>query len=151
MLEETSAPVLLTQQHLLEVLPAHGAKTICLDTQWTEMAQESLVNPVSSVQAENLAYLIYTSGSTGAPKGVCVTHRNLCNYVHAILDTLALPRHASFATVSTLAADLGHTALYPALCSGSTLPGAARRVLRASFDRRAQDRTFTPASVAGEP
>src|SRR5205085_11750623 len=40
MLEETSAAVLLTQQNLLEVLPAHGAKTICLDTQWMEMAQE---------------------------------------------------------------------------------------------------------------
>src|SRR5205085_3677540 len=78
-------------------------------------------NPATGVVAENLAYVIYTSGSTGTPKGVGVTHASLCNYAHAILGRLGLPAPSSFATVSTLAADLGNTAIYPALCSGGTL------------------------------
>jgi len=68
-----------------------------------------------------MAYLIFTSGSTGQPKGVAVTHRNLLNYTEGILRVLAVPSGACFATVSTFAADLGYTAVFPSLCSGGTL------------------------------
>ncbi|MET3431180.1 amino acid adenylation domain-containing protein/non-ribosomal peptide synthase protein (TIGR01720 family) [Herbaspirillum seropedicae] len=75
--------------------------------------------PVHPAQA---AYLIYTSGSTGRPKGVLVTRGGLANYVAAVLEKLALPAAArSMAMISTVAADLGHTTLYGALCSGRQL------------------------------
>jgi amino acid adenylation domain-containing protein/non-ribosomal peptide synthase protein (TIGR01720 family)/FkbM family methyltransferase len=70
---------------------------------------------------ENTAYVLYTSGSTGSPKGVCVEHRQLTNYLYAILRQLNLPAGAGFALVSTFAADLGNTAIFPALCTGGTL------------------------------
>ncbi|HEF4732952.1 non-ribosomal peptide synthetase [Burkholderia multivorans] len=70
---------------------------------------------------EQGAYLIYTSGSTGTPKGVVVSHRALADYVQGLLDELAFAPEASFAMVSTVAADLGHTTLFGALCSGRTL------------------------------
>lgn len=35
--------------------------------------------PPGSIRPEDLAYVIYTSGSTGGPKGVEITHGNLCN------------------------------------------------------------------------
>ncbi|MDR5852260.1 non-ribosomal peptide synthetase [Caballeronia sp. LZ003] len=70
---------------------------------------------------DRAAYMIYTSGSTGEPKGVIVTHRALGNYVQGMLSTLNIDGHASFAMVSTPAADLGHTVLFGALCSGRTL------------------------------
>ena len=69
----------------------------------------------------SLAYVIFTSGSTGRPKGVAVEHRQLFQYVQAILLRLDLPEGASFATVSTLSADLGYTAVFPALASGGCL------------------------------
>src|SRR5205085_11241252 len=71
-------------------------------------------------QRQQLAYVIYTSGSTGRPKGVMISHGALRNYTLALLDRLPL-RPDSFAIVSTPAADLGNTAIYPALCSGATL------------------------------
>ena len=74
--------------------------------------------PVHPAQA---AYVIYTSGSTGRPKGVAVHHGALANYVQGVLARLALPEGESFAMVSTVAADLGHTALFGALCSGGAL------------------------------
>jgi len=71
---------------------------------------------------QQAAYVIYTSGSTGRPKGVVVTRGALVNYVQAVLARLALTDDAkSMAMVSTVAADLGHTSFFGALCSGRTL------------------------------
>ncbi|ASW01779.1 non-ribosomal peptide synthetase [Paraburkholderia aromaticivorans] len=71
--------------------------------------------------AAQAAYLIFTSGSTGTPKGVVISHGALADYVEGMLDELAFAADASMAMVSTVAADLGHTALFGALCSGRTL------------------------------
>ncbi len=78
-LEDADLPVLLTQAHLHTELPGHRAKVVCLDTEWADIARESVENPVGTtmVTADNLAYVIYTSGSTGQPKGVLVTHHNV--------------------------------------------------------------------------
>lgn len=71
--------------------------------------------------ANQAAYLIFTSGSTGTPKGVVISHSALADYVEGMLDELAFADDASMAMVSTVAADLGHTTLFGALCSGRTL------------------------------
>ncbi|WP_250516572.1 non-ribosomal peptide synthetase [Caballeronia sp. INDeC2] len=70
---------------------------------------------------QQTAYVIFTSGSTGMPKGVAVSHRALADYVQGMLDEFAFAPGASMAMVSTVAADLGHTTLFGALCSGRTL------------------------------
>ncbi|NSX02819.1 non-ribosomal peptide synthetase [Cupriavidus gilardii] len=77
--------------------------------------------PSVSLLPGQAAYLIYTSGSTGTPKGVVVSHDALAHYVCGVLHRLQLPADASMAMVSTTAADLGHTVLFGALCSGRTL------------------------------
>ncbi|NEQ80727.1 MAG: amino acid adenylation domain-containing protein [Moorea sp. SIO2I5] len=130
MLEDAGASVILTQQHLTERVYQQTASVVCLDTNWQAIAQgaapeaiaqHSVDNPLSEVTPENLVYVIYTSGSTGKPKGVAVEHRQLCNYVYALLDKLQLPEGSSLATVSTFAADLGNTAIFTSLCSGGCL------------------------------
>ncbi|MBD2607822.1 non-ribosomal peptide synthetase [Scytonema hofmannii FACHB-248] len=79
-LSDTQMPILLTQERLQTKLPTHGAKVICLDTNWTDIAQENQANLGISVKGENLAYIIYTSGSTGQPKGVMIEHRQVANF-----------------------------------------------------------------------
>jgi amino acid adenylation domain-containing protein len=74
MLEDSRAPVLLTMQRLLHCVPRCAAETVCLDTDWESMAQESAANPDSGVHPHDLAYVMYTSGSTGTPKGVLAPH-----------------------------------------------------------------------------
>ncbi len=120
-LQDAQVPILLTQKGLLKGEDAQVQTVLYLDADWEIIAQESEANPKSEVIPENLAYVLYTSGSTGQPKGVAIEHRQILNYLYAILDKLQLPTGASFATVSTFAADLGNTAIFPALCTGGCL------------------------------
>ena len=121
MLEDTNAKVILTQQKLAANLPQSAANIICLDSQWSIIQPESEANLNCIVRGNNLAYVIYTSGSTGKPKGVAIEHQQILNYLHSIVARLKPHVAASFGMVSTLAADLGNTMLFPALCTGGCL------------------------------
>ncbi|EFW85209.1 non-ribosomal peptide synthetase [Pseudomonas savastanoi] len=95
----------------------------CEGLAWTPALWQDL--PVSrpdiTLSADSAAYVIHTSGSTGQPKGVLVSQGALASYVRGLLEQLQLAPQASMALVSTIAADLGHTVLFGALCSGRTL------------------------------
>ncbi|HZI20311.1 MAG TPA: non-ribosomal peptide synthase/polyketide synthase [Pyrinomonadaceae bacterium] len=79
MLEDAAAGVLLAQERLLARLPQHGARVVCLDSEWDEIEREDSSAPAPDVPSDALAYCIYTSGSTGRPKGVGVPHRAVVN------------------------------------------------------------------------
>jgi amino acid adenylation domain-containing protein len=119
MLQNAQPVAVVTQSNVLDVVQEWS--TLLLDTESPDLNDESAENPASVASASNLMYVIYTSGSSGVPKGVAVEHRQLVNYLHGIEGKLKLPAGASYATVSTFAADLGNTAIFPALASGGTL------------------------------
>ncbi|MBZ4423325.1 non-ribosomal peptide synthetase, partial [Myxococcus sp. RHSTA-1-4] len=79
MLEDASAPVLLTQERLLGVLPPHSAQVLCLDTQWAAVEHQPGTRPAPLAGPESLAYVIFTSGSTGRPKGAMNAHLGVVN------------------------------------------------------------------------
>ena len=112
MLADSGASVVLVNAKL----NAPGAHVVNLNG-----FDEEADKPALAVKPEHLAYVIYTSGSTGKPKGVCIEHRNIVNYVHGVVERLRLEPGMSYATVSTLAADLGNTVVFPALVTGGTL------------------------------
>jgi len=41
---------------------------------------------ICSADPQDLAFIQYSSGSTSDPKGVCLTHRNLCTNIRAIVE-----------------------------------------------------------------
>ncbi|WP_437675107.1 amino acid adenylation domain-containing protein [Sorangium sp. So ce131] len=120
-IEDSGARVVLSREPWAAALDAPGPALLCLDRDAGAIAAEPDAPLGATARPENVAYLIYTSGSTGRPKGVAVEHRHLANYVRGVLARLPLPEGGGMALVSTVAADLGHTSLFGALCSGRTL------------------------------
>jgi amino acid adenylation domain-containing protein len=118
MLSDADVRLLLTQSSLLAKLPPCAAQLVRMDAfDWSGPAPHADMG----THPENLAYVIYTSGSTGRPKGVCIEHRNIVNYVLGVAERLRLEPGMSHATVSTIAADLGNTVIFPALATGGCL------------------------------
>ncbi|NET12212.1 MAG: amino acid adenylation domain-containing protein [Okeania sp. SIO1H6] len=118
-LEDAGVNILLSQS---EIAPKNLNQNIKIITKADEnIAQQPQANPTSKVSTENLAYILYTSGSTGKPKGVAIEHRQILNYLHSIREKLQISSIATSAIVSTFAADLGNTVIFPTLCSGGCL------------------------------
>ena len=93
MLEDSRAPVLLTQSALVDELPAYGLRIVELDTDWPAIARQPASPPSNTIALHNTAYVIYTSGSTGTPKGVAVSHAGIPNLAAAQIDwTFAIIR-----------------------------------------------------------
>jgi non-ribosomal peptide synthetase component F len=89
-LEDANPPVVLTQSHLLDRVPASRADCLCLDSNWEKVADELASNLSAEVEGKDLAYAIYTSGSTGKPKGVLNVHQGIINRLLWMQDEFPL-------------------------------------------------------------
>jgi amino acid adenylation domain-containing protein len=113
--------ILVTTETRLAMLRPMAGRALTIDGDDALAVYGRRLESRHSIDAASLAYVIFTSGSTGAPKATGIEHRNLLSYVVAISPKLAPIRERSFALISTLAADLGNTMLFPALCGGGCL------------------------------
>ncbi|QIR40546.1 amino acid adenylation domain-containing protein [Tolypothrix sp. PCC 7910] len=119
-LENTQTPVLLTQELLVEKLPKHQARVICLDSAWELIKHQDQDNPTLQITPNDIAYIIYTSGSTGKPKGVQITHRNLVHSTCARINYYQEPI-SRFLLLSSFAFDSSVAGIFWTLCCGGTL------------------------------
>jgi amino acid adenylation domain-containing protein len=106
MLEDARVSALLTQEQLLDTLPACGAQVVTLDAEWRMIATESEENLPGRATAGNLAYVIYTSGSTGRPKGVLVPHRQVVNFFAGMDADLEPDPAAVWLAVTSISFDI---------------------------------------------
>jgi amino acid adenylation domain-containing protein len=128
MMEDARLSVLLTQPELMENLPPHNARLVCLTEEWTELARESGKNLVGSATATNLAYVIYTSGSTGKPKGVQIEHAALINFLESMRQRPGITSQDTLLAVTTLSFDIAGLELYLPLTVGARVVIVRREV-----------------------
>ena len=120
MLDDTRAPVLLTQSRLREKLPDYSGHVLDLDRLEEVCSDRSDENLDPVATSESLAYVIYTSGSTGTPKGVSVLHRGVVRLVTKT-DYVSLGPDERFLQFAPLAFDASTFEIWGPLLNGGRL------------------------------
>lgn len=124
MLEDTKAPVLITQASLKGRLPAERAEVICLDEAGGALGagcpSAGGNGDGRGPTADSLAYVSYTSGSTGRPKGVCVPHRGVVRLVKNA-DFARMGPAEVFLQFAPIAFDASTLEIWGALLNGGRL------------------------------
>lgn len=120
-LQDAQAPIILTQESLVDLLPDHNSQLVQLDADWEIIAQESQENLSHETTPEHLAYVIYTSGSTGKPKGVMITHKGLVNHSVAIAKQYNITACDRVLQFSSMSFDIIVEELFPSFISGAAV------------------------------
>lgn len=115
MFSDTDVKVMLTQRHLANALPRHGARTILLDD-----VEAGGDRPAPRVSPDAPAYIMYTSGSTGTPKGVVVPHRAIVRLVRE-QNFVAFGPDLCWLQLSNISFDASTLEIWGALLNGGRL------------------------------
>jgi natural product biosynthesis luciferase-like monooxygenase protein len=119
MLEDSQAPVILTQQRLIPNLAVeNNIRIVPIDALWNQICLQPTANLDSGVKPENLSYVIYTSGSTGRPKGVMIEHRNAVNFFTGMDSAIDHELGRVWLAVTSLSFDISILELFWTLARG---------------------------------
>jgi amino acid adenylation domain-containing protein len=121
MAEDAQISLLLTQESLLDSLPAEDVGVIVLDKLAEILTVQSPENPLSEVVPENLLCLLYTSGSTGKPKGVMLTHAALVNHSWGISEVFGLTESDRVLQFASFGFDVAAEEIFPTWLKGGTV------------------------------
>lgn len=118
---DASVALLITQAHLLPLLPDVPVSCICIDSDWPEIARQPDVNPNLMTYPLQLAYIIYTSGSTGHPKGVMVSHHEVLRLFSATREQYRIDSRDVWTLFHSYAFDFSVWEMWGALLYGGRL------------------------------
>jgi amino acid adenylation domain-containing protein len=126
MVEDSRAPVLLTESHLVADLDDTPAQVVALDDDWYDIARRPAGPIEGDPEPAHLAYVIYTSGSSGKPKGVMVPHAGLTNFLRSMRRVLVITHDDVLLAVTTLSFDIAALELFLPLTCGARVAIASR-------------------------
>ena len=129
MVENSGIELLLTQQHLRDILPVVGSLNV-IELDQLDVTHYASTNPQVALHGEHLAYVIYTSGSTGRPKGAVNRHHALTNRLQWMQDAYGLATDDSVLQKTPFSFDVSVWEFFWPLMQGARLvmapPGAHR-------------------------
>ncbi|MCC5901418.1 MAG: amino acid adenylation domain-containing protein [Halomonas sp.] len=120
MVEDSGIELLLTQQHLRDILPAVGSLN-AIELDQLDVMHHASTNPNVALHGENLAYVIYTSGSTGQPKGAQLCHANVTRLLDTTEPWFNFDGQDTWTMFHSYAFDFSVWEVFGALCTGGKL------------------------------
>lgn len=101
----------------------HQGDALSASLKWipleSALSTKTAVEPASPI-SDDLALIQYTSGSTEDPKGVCLSHRNICHNIHAQLISFQYQDNDTGLSWLPFTHDMGLVgAVLPALAAGN--------------------------------
>jgi amino acid adenylation domain-containing protein len=120
-LEDTKAPLIITESHLIDQLSGIDIDIVALETAQKTLESYPETNLSESSQPHNLAYVIYTSGSTGEPKGVLIEHNSICNRLLWLQDDIKLSQEDIYLHQFSFCFDGAVVSLWWPLVYGTTI------------------------------
>jgi amino acid adenylation domain-containing protein len=127
MLEEMRFAVIVADEALAKLLPAHDALVLPPAATNEAGPGEGPAAELENVLAEDTAYVLYTSGSTGTPKAVEVSHRSVVNLLHAMRNRPGFSEADVLVAVTNISFDIAALELFLPLVSGGRLVLATAR------------------------
>ncbi len=113
--------LVLTSGDLAAPVRAAGCPLLDLDEPAAVLAGMPGSRPRIDVDGAALAYVIYTSGSSGRPKGVAVSHANICNFLEVVTPVYGVVAGDRVYQGMTIAFDFSIEEIWPAWVAGATV------------------------------
>ncbi len=128
MLEDSAAPVVVTERALVADLPAGGHAVLTIEDALEADADAAAAGgPVAG--PDDVAYVIFTSGSTGRPKGVRIPHRAAVNFLASMAREPGLRADDTLCAITTLSFDIALLELMLPLTVGARIALADRATI----------------------
>jgi amino acid adenylation domain-containing protein len=142
-LDDADPLFLLSQNSLIEKIPAGNRKLILMDDKSAFLNQSK--DNLLFGNAQSPAYILYTSGSTGKPKGVPIKHHSVVNLVNSMSRMLEVSSNDNLLAVTTISFDIAELELYLPLFNGAHLViASAETAMDAGLLRKSmQDHSIT--------
>ncbi len=121
-LSNAKARGLLTTEEFAKRLPDLQFQVWPITGPIAKPGKAKLVDPrTRGHSAQSIAYMIYTSGSTGVPKGIAITHQNICHYLRASNSMFGITNTDVMFQGCSVAFDLSMEEIWIPLMVGATL------------------------------
>ncbi|GGZ27237.1 hypothetical protein GCM10007049_20010 [Echinicola pacifica] len=151
-LKDSQAAAVITSRSLKEGLEGN-LQLLEVSKLQEEATKKEASTPNVKVDTDAAAYILYTSGSTGLPKGVLVSHRNLCNTLYYMRRKLRIDSDDKVLSITSISFDVAQIELFCLLIGGGTVIMAdhdmakdGRLLLKALKDHQITRLFSTPAT-----
>jgi len=131
LIEHCQAKIVFSDKPREELFNSVGEQVIAVPVKTAEIFNQSksdwpmdrnaVADRLPSISDDALAMIIYTSGTTGHPKGVMLSHRNLCTNMRSIIQYLKITGCDIAMCVLPFFYSYGNSVLHTHLVKGSML------------------------------
>lgn len=99
----------------------YDGRFLCYEEIKEKELSEKVRKVKNSIIDTDLLYVLFTSGSTGVPKGVCITHGSVIDYIDWVTETFGITKEDSFGNQAPFYFDNSILDIYTAMKAGASL------------------------------